>query len=331
MIQTKKYSYVDLHLHLDGSLSMESVKELARMQDIDIPKNDEELLSFLQVDEDCKDLNQYLEKFDLTVSLLQTKEALSTAVFNLTEELKNQGLLYAEIRFAPQLHTQKGLSQTEVVEAVIEGMKKSDFCANLILCCMRGSDNQEQNLQTVHVAKNYLGKGVCALDLAGAEALYPTEDFENIFQLAKQLQVPYTIHAGEAEGPKSVYKALELGAKRVGHGVRSVEDENLLKKLAKEEIALELCPTSNLNTNIYKCIEDYPIRKLLDAGVKITINTDNMTVSGTTLQLEFQRLIDVFSLDEDELLILTKNAVEASFADTQIKNWIYKKMDKNED
>lgn len=326
MIQAKDYALVDLHLHLDGSLSVDSVKELARMQAIEIPERDEELLAMLQVDADCKDLNKYLEKFDRTVALLQTKEALSTAVYNLKEELKEQGLLYAEIRFAPQLHTQKGLSQTEIVEAAVEGMNRSDFSSNLILCCMRGDDNHEQNLETVCVAKEYLGKGVCALDIAGAEALYPTKDFEDVFKLASELGVPYTIHAGEADGPQSVYKALEFGAKRIGHGVRSVEDEQLVQQLAEEGVDLELCPTSNLNTNIFDSLEEYPIRKYMEAGVKITINTDNMTVSGTNLETEFQKLIDTFSLKEGELKLLVKNAVEASFADEETKNQIYKEL-----
>ena len=320
--QAKKYALVDLHLHLDGSLSVATVRELADMQKIEIPEDDQELLDMLQVDADCRDLNEYLEKFDITVSLLQTKEALSTAVYNLEEELRAQALLYAEIRFAPQLHTEQGLSQAEIVEAAIAGMNRSEFRSNLILCCMRGDDNREQNLETVRIAKKYLGKGVCAVDIAGAEALYPTENFEDVFQLAKELGVPYTIHAGEADGAQSVYKALEFGTKRVGHGVRSVEDDMLIKRLADEGITLELCPTSNMNTNIFESMEEYPIRKLLDAGVRVTINTDNMTVSGTTLQSEFRKMIDTFALTDEELKQLAKNSVNASFADQDTKKLI---------
>ena len=267
-------------------------------------------------------MNEYLEKFAFPGSLLQTKEGISTAVYKLAEELKEQGLLYAEIRFVPQKHMEQGLSQEEVVEAAIDGMKKSDLKAQLILCCMRGNDNHEENLETVQVAGNYLGKGVCAVDLAGAEALFPTDNFEDLFVLAKELNIPYTIHAGEASGPSSVYKALEFGAKRIGHGVRSIEDFELMKKLTDEKIYLEFCLTSNLNTRIFEKIEEYPIREFLDAGVKITVNTDNMAVSNTTLKEEYALLIETFHLNEKEVKQIVNNSIEASFADDETKLWI---------
>ncbi|MBR2639648.1 MAG: adenosine deaminase, partial [Oscillospiraceae bacterium] len=143
---------IDLHLHLDGSLSVKSVKELAALQNIEIPEDENELLKLLRINDDCKDLTEYLEKFAFPGKLLQTKEAVALSVYNLQEELKEQGLIHAEIRFAPQLHTKKGLSQTEVVEAAIEGLNRSDFSAGLILCCMRGNDNHEENIETVKVA-----------------------------------------------------------------------------------------------------------------------------------------------------------------------------------
>lgn len=323
----KNYAVIDLHLHLDGSLSLESAKELAKLQNIDLPKNDDEIIERLQVSAGCRDLNEYLEKFAFPGTLLQTKEGLSTAVYNLSEELKEQGLLYAEIRFAPQKHMEQGMSQAEVVEAAIGGMKKSDFKAQMILCCMRGNDNHEENLETVRVAGQYIGKGVCAVDLAGAEALFPTENFEDLFILAKELNVPYTIHAGEAVGPSSVYKALEFGAKRIGHGVRSIEDSELMKKLADEKICLEFCPTSNLNTRVYESIEDYPIRAFLDAGVKITINTDNTAVSNTSLKDEYDMIIETFKLNEKEIKQIVNNSIDASFADDETKQWLRHVLD----
>lgn len=318
---------IDLHLHLDGSLSVKSVKELASLQNIEIPEGDE-LLKQLRVNEDCHDLTEYLEKFAFPGMLLQTKEAIALSVCNLQEELKEQGLIYAEIRFAPQLHTHKGLTQREIVEAAIEGLNRSDFCANLILCCMRGNDNHEENLETVRMAKEYLGKGVCCLDIAGAEALFPTEDFEDLFTLAKELGVPYTIHAGEADGPKSVYKALEYGTKRLGHGVRSLEDPELIKKIVAEGITLELCPTSNIHTCMFPCIEEYPIRKLMDAGVKVTVNTDNMTVSNVTLESEFEKLIAAFDLTDEEVRDIARNSVNACFAAAEIKAALLEKIEK---
>lgn len=323
MTETEKnYGMIDLHLHLDGSLSVATVRELAEMQGIEVVQDDNELRKHLQVSDDCSDLNEYLEKFDFPCSLLQTSEAIAKSVYNLQEELKSQGLSYAEIRFAPQLHLLKGLTQTEVVEAAIEGLNASDFKANLILCCMRGDNNQQQNLETVRVAARYLGKGVCAIDLAGAEALYKTAEFEELFHLASELGVPFTIHAGEADGPDSVRDALRFGAKRIGHGVRSVADRELLCILKEEGITLELCPTSNLNTNIFPDLAHYPLPALLDADVKITINTDNITVSNVTLQGEWEKVVKEFSLKPDQIRTLRENAVEASFASEEIKQWL---------
>lgn len=321
---------IDLHLHLDGSLSVKSVKELAAMQNIEIPENEEELLKLLRVNEDCKDLTEYLEKFAFPGKLLQTKEALALSVYNLQEELKEQGLIHAEIRFAPQLHTHNGLSQREVVEAAVEGLERSDFSAQLILCCMRGNGNREENLETVRLTKDFLGKGVCALDIAGAEALFPTKDFEDLFALARELEIPFTIHAGEADGPESVYKALEYGTKRLGHGVRSLEDPALIEKIAKEGITLELCPTSNIHTCIFPSIEEYPLRKLMEAKVRVTINTDNMTVSGTNLDNEMKKLIAAFNLTDDEIKDIARNSVRACFASEETKAALLEKIEKAE-
>ena len=321
---------IDLHLHLDGSLSVKSVKELAALQNIEIPENEEELLKLLRINDDCKDLTEYLEKFAFPGMLLQTKEAVALSVYNLQEELKEQGLIHAEIRFAPQLHTHKGLSQREVIEAAIEGLDRSDFSAGLILCCMRGNDNHEENLETVRLAKDYLGKGVVCVDIAGAEALFPTENFGDLFALARELEIPYTIHAGEADGPKSVWKALEFGTKRLGHGVRSLEDPELVEKIAREGITLELCPTSNIHTCMFPSMEEYPLRKLMEAGVKVTINTDNMTVSNINLAKEFGKLIAAFDLTDDEIKGFARNSVNACFASEETKKVLLEKIDEAE-
>ena len=310
---------IDLHLHLDGSLSLNSVRELARMQNMAVEHDDEKLLKLLQVGPDCKDLNEYLEKFAFPCSLLQSPEAITRSVENLRSELKSQGLIYAEIRFAPQLHTLRGLTQRQVVQAATEGLKADGVEANLILCCMRGDQNHEQNLETVRLAAEFLGKGICAVDLAGAEALFPTDAFEEEFTLARKLGVPYTIHAGEAAGPESVYTALDFGAKRLGHGVRSAEDAKLLERLVQEGITLELCPTSNLNTNIFPSLQDYPLLQLMEAGVRVTINTDNIMVSGVSLESEWEKVIKTFHLNGDQILTLQKNAAEAVFADHKVK------------
>ena len=321
---------IDLHLHLDGSLSVKTVKELAALQNIEIPEDEAELLKLLRINDDCKDLTEYLEKFAFPGKLLQTKEAIAISVYNLQEELKEQGLIHAEIRFAPQLHTLQGLSQREVIEAAIDGLNRSDFSAELILCCMRGNDNHEANLETVKIAKDYIGKGACCIDIAGAEALFPTENFEDLFVLARELEIPFTIHAGEADGPKSVYKALEYGTKRLGHGVRSLEDPALIEKIVAEGITLELCPTSNLHTCMFPTMEEYPLRKLMEAGVKVTINTDNMTVSNITLAKEFGKLIAAFDLTDEEIKGFARNSVNACFASEETKKELLEKIEKAE-
>ena len=312
------FALIDLHLHLDGSLSLASVRELAAL-DRRALEDDGALLKRLQVGPDCRDLNEYLEKFAFPCSLLQTPQALTRAVANLRRELQEQGLLYAEIRFAPQFHTGRGMTQDQVVEAAAAGLDGEGVKANLILCCMRG-DCHAENMETVRAAAKFLGRGVCAVDLAGAEALFPTKDFEEEFRLAQELGVPYTIHAGEADGPESIRKALAMGARRIGHGVRCVEDEALMAELAHRGIPLEMCPTSNINTCIFEKIEDYPLKKLLDAGVRATVNTDNMMVSGVTLASEMDHM-EVL-VGADGLRRAVENAVDAVFADEQTKQWL---------
>ena len=328
MNNAKKYALIDLHLHLDGSMSLECARSLATKQGIALP-DDEELLSKLRVSEDCQDLNEYLERFALPLSLLQTADAISESVERLCNELAEEGLIYAEIRFAPQLHLQNGLTQEEVVLAALDGLSRSKLKASLILCCMRGADNKEKNIETVRLVSKYLGQGVCAVDLAGAEALFPNENFVDVISYAKSLSLPMTLHAGEALGVESVYSAIELGAWRIGHGVRSVEDSSLVELLANKQIALELCPTSNLNTRVFDKLSDYPIRTFLDANVLITINTDNISVSATSLANEYQKIADTFSLSEDELFALALNSAKATFLSENEKNKLVDEIKKS--
>ena len=165
---------MELHLHLDGALSINNCRRLAAIQNIDIPSDDNILRDLLMAPPDCHDLNEFLTKFEFPGSLLQTYEGIKEAVKNLQDELMEQGIIYAEIRFAPQLHTKKGLTQEEVVKAAIEGLNLSKLRCSLILCFMRGNDNLDENMETLRIAKKYLGKGISALDLAGAEGLFLT-------------------------------------------------------------------------------------------------------------------------------------------------------------
>lgn len=325
---------IDLHIHLDGSLPADTVKKLALMQNInisDIVEDDAALMSKLQVSKGCRDLNEYLEKFDFPLMLMQTSEALEESIYALLREQKSQGLIYSEVRFAPQLHMKNGLSQQAVVEAVLRGRQraKKDFDMNcgIILCCMRGAD-KSLNEDTLYVASHMLKsqQGVVAVDLAGAEKLFPTSDYETLFELAKNLRLPFTIHAGEADGPESIWKALEMGASRIGHGIRAVEDKDLMRELAERKIPLEICPTSNLNTRVSDTIEEYPVMRLINEGVTVTVNTDNMTVSGTTLQSEFKLLENTFNLSHDEIFQLLVNSAKAVFPNPDMGNEFKEKL-----
>jgi len=307
---------IDLHLHLDGSLPLKTAQELGKIEGIDLPEG-EKLSEALKVPKNCRDLNEYLTRFELPLTLLQSEKALEFAAYSLAEELYAQGLNYAEVRFAPQLHNRKGMTQTQAAEAVVRGLAASKLRANAILCCMRGRDNLAENLETVRVAEKLCtgsaSANVCALDIAGAEGLYPTSEFASLFAFMRASGVPFTLHAGEAAGPESVWKALEAGASRIGHGVRSIEDPALVKYLAATRIPLEMCPTSNLQTRVFAKIEDFPLRKFMDAGLCVTINTDNLTVSDTSLANEIALVTEAFSLTPAELGQLRANAKEAAF------------------
>lgn len=278
----EEYGKIDLHLHLDGSLSAETILKLAGREHAKLPADTPEgLHPYLTVKIDCGSLNEYLKCFDIPLAVLRTAENLELAAYELGVRLSKKGISYGEIRFAPQLHCQNGLTQEEAVRAVLAGLDRASIESRLgkrekgiglrsILCCMRGVGLHEANLETIRVASRYLGMGVVAVDLAGAEALYPTSDYEEEFRYARSLGVPFTIHAGEAAGPESIWKALEFGALRIGHGVRAAEDERLMEELIRRGTVLEMCPTSNLQTKAVRSLSEYPLRTYLDRGIKVT-------------------------------------------------------------
>lgn len=299
---------IDLHLHLDGSLSPHLAAQLAQAQRLPLPGD---LEKALRAPASCQSLGDYLTCFDLPLTLLQSAWALEKAAYSLCTRLHGQGLLYSELRFAPQLHTRQGLTQRQAAEAVCKGAAASPLHAQVILCCMRGGEDP-LNRGTLETAAALLGQGICACDLAGAEALYPTKQYRPLFDYARSLGLPFTLHAGEAAGPESVYAALEMGAARIGHGVRAGEDPGLLQKLAAAQVPLELCYTSNLQTKAVPAPQDFPLRRYLAQGVCCTVNTDNMAVSGTTLWEEYHRLTGLGVTPEEKLALL-QNACQAAF------------------
>ncbi len=326
-MKNKSYpAWIDMHLHLDGSISLKTTRKLAGMQGISLPKSDDVLKQTMQVMKGCHSLNEYLERFSLPCSLLNIREALYLCTFELLDELYAQGLQYAEVRFAPQKSCADGMTQYDAVKIVLRAIDDAPIPCGLILSMMRGDDNHAENMETIDVARQFHGKGVVAVDLAGAEALFPTHTFQKEFETVRKAGVPLIVHAGEAAGPESVREAVMAGAVRIGHGVRSLEDPEVVKLLVERKITLELCPTSNLNTGIFKSYEDYPLRRLLGAGVRVCINTDNMTVSNTTLREEWQHMMDAFKLTDAEIAHIVRDTVDASFAPEQVKQEILKQL-----
>ena len=324
----EKYAIADIHLHLDGSLSPKAVIEVAKKENIKLPTYDEkELRSYLEVPEDCDSLNEYLKRFDLPNLVLQSEYGLNYCTLNLLKRLSDDGVKYAEIRMAPQLSTAKGLSQEQVVKCLITTLKEAEnkfgIKSNLILCMMRGNDTKEKNVETIEVTKKYLGDKVVAMDLAGAEALFPNEMFDFEFALINKYNIPLTIHAGEASGAKSVESALEFGADRIGHGIHAIDDKNVYELLKKLGICLEICPKSNLDTKTIKTYEELPIRQFINLGIKVSINSDDMTVSNTSVKKEYETLSKL-GYTEKELQSFALNTIEASFTDKVTKEYLKK-------
>lgn len=306
----------DLHLHLDGSLLESVVRILAQQAGYDLAgKNLKELLS---VGLDCRSLPEYLQCFELPGILLQTREALTLAAKDLVERLDGQGVVYAEIRFAPQLHTQKGLTKEDAVEAVVQGVK--DGCASsggrihagVLLCAMVNGPDKE-NEETFSLARAYLGNGVVGADIAGPEGFVPMEHFEGLFQTAYRQAVPFTIHAGETGNYDNIAKAVSYGAKRIGHGCAAIQSEACMELLKREKITLEMCVVSNLQTKAVASLEEHPLKAFYDKGIRVTYNTDNMTVSDTSLDYEAELLVSRMGFTEADLRQMNRYAIESAF------------------
>ncbi|MBR4201305.1 MAG: adenosine deaminase [Oscillospiraceae bacterium] len=313
--------YIDLHLHLDGSVTVDIAKKLAEMQGIALPADEKELESMFTVPADCTDLNDFLACFDKPLSLMQTPEGLSESVYLVAENIRSQGVIYAEIRYAPQLHTSNGMTQEDAIKAALDGLKRTQLKANLILCCMRGEGNDAANDETVELAKKYLVEdgGVVAIDIAGAEALYPTENYEALFAKASEYGIPFTIHAGEADGPQSVADAIRFGANRIGHGVRIFEDPEVAELVKEKGVTLEMCPTSNRQTHAVDDMTKYPFTDYLSQGIRVTLNTDDMGIEQTTLADEFRYMEKNFALTPEQEKLILGNAVDAAFTSETVK------------
>lgn len=322
----------DLHLHFDGSLPMEEAWKLVEKTGC----NHEDFIKSMQVDQNCHSLYDYLARFDTPLKLLQTEENLYKMAYALIKELDSQKLAYAEIRFAPMQHIKSGLSQCQVVRIMCQARKDamltSKIHVNYILCMMVLGEEKlthDLNVETIQLAHEFSDQGVVAIDLAGAEGLAPMQDFQGLFQMAKELGLRYTIHAGESYGPENIAKAIEFGAERIGHGTSAIKDPLVMKLLKEKKIPLEVCVTSNVNCEVVDHYESHPIRQYIDAGIIVLICTDNMTISNTNLDREYEKLMRYCGITAKEIEECQLNAIRYSFADPLLKEQLinHKEMD----
>ena len=319
---------VVLHDHLDGGLRPETIIELADENGYsELPTTDpDELTAWMQRGADRKDLTLYLETFAHTVGVMQTAASIQRVAQECAEDLAADGVVYAEVRFAPELHTEQGLSLDDAVEAVLDGFAKgtagTESTVRVICSAMRHLD---RSLEVAQTAVRWRDQGVVAFDIAGPEDGFPPDDHLLAFQLCHRENFHITIHAGEAYGPRSIWKALQwCGAERLGHGIRIIEDmkededgERRLGRLAHYvrdlRIPLEVCPTSNVNTGVVDSIADHPIDLLTQLRFRVTLNTDNRLMSGVTMSSEMAALVDAFGYGWEQLRWLTVNGMKSSF------------------
>ena len=318
----EKLPKVELHCHLDGSVSRKTIRKIAEAQDYSLPESEAELRKLVQAGDECQSLLEYIGKFDTVLDCLQVEEAITEAAYDLIGDVKKENVTYIEVRFAPMLSTHKGLSADQVVQATLNGLKKgeADFgvTSRAILCMMRHHDDQK-NHEIIELTKEYLGQGVVGIDLAGDEAKYPAGDYKSLLKVALEYNLPITLHAGECGCAGNVRESIDMGATRIGHGIALKDDPEILAYCIENGITVEMCPNSNLQTKTVAEWSDYPYLKFKDAGLKISLNTDNRTITDTNLTKEFMTLDNLYQIGYAGMQELTENGIKASFVDEQTK------------
>ena len=287
----EKLPKTDLHVHLDGSIRLGTIIELATKQNVKLPTTDpEQLFRLIYAGDVCKSLDDYLKAFDITLSVMQTEESLERAAFELAEDAWNENVRYIEVRYAPMLHCRAGLSLTDVVEAVLRGLRAAKrtygIRYGLILCGIR-TMSAESSLRMAELAVAFKNRGVVGFDLAGSEVNNPAREHRAAFQLILDNNINCTAHAGEAYGPDSIAQAIhKCGAHRIGHGTRLRENGELLNYVNDHRIPLEVCVSSNIQTKAAVGWEAHPVDFYVDYGLRVTVNTDNRTITDTTVSKE---------------------------------------------
>ncbi len=287
----EKMPKTDLHCHLDGSVRIDTILDLAKKQNVELPTtNRSKLKEILVPGLKCKSLVEYLQPFDITLSVMQEAQALQRIAYELAEDAAKENIWYLEIRYSPVLHTKKGLKLPEIVDAVLIGLqdaeRKFPIKTGVIICGMRDI-NPETSIVLADLAKAYKNRGVVAFDLAGAEENNPAKHHKEAFYQILNNNINCTAHAGEAYGPESIHQAIHYcGAHRIGHGTRLKEDGDLLNYVNDQRIPLEICLTSNIQTKAADSFENHPYKFYYDYGLRMTINTDNRLISDTTMTNE---------------------------------------------
>jgi len=313
----RAYPKVELHLHLDCSLSYEAVHAMDPSVTWEIYRSD------FVAPTKCINLADFLTRAPRAIALMQTPDHLRLVINDVFHQLQQDNVYYAELRFAPLLHTEQGLSPMEVVAIVESAVEQASSATGievgLILCALRHYTS-EQSMQTVHLVEQFRGTRVVGLDLAGDEAGFSLDAHIPAFRYALDHDLPRTAHAGEAGGAESVRETIKyLQPTRIGHGIRSSEDQSLLDVLRAEHIHLEVCPSSNVQTNMYETFADHPIDLLYKAGISLGVNTDTRTITPTTLTQQYDQLQHFFGWSKQHFLQCNLYALQAAFLSDEKK------------
>jgi adenosine deaminase len=308
----------DLHVHLDGSVRISTLIELAKKQNVTLPAKTEKSLKKLLVPGiNCKSLADYLQPFDIVLSVLQEAEALERVAFELAEDAAQENVWYMEVRYSPILHTKKGLKLTTIIDAVLTGLRKAekkyDIKTGVIICGMRNI-SPESSIMLADLSVAYKHRGVVGFDLAGIEESYPAKHHREAFYRILNNNINTTAHAGEAYGPESIHQALHYcGAHRIGHGTRLLEDGDLLNYVNDHRIPLEICLTSNVQTKAADSFENHPLKFYYDFGLRTTINTDNRLISDTTVTKELGLAAKYANLNINDLKTIIVSGFKSAF------------------
>lgn len=307
----------ELHCHLDGSVRPATLLELGNEYGVRMPRDDAEALRDYMIVRDARTLEDYLKRFDVTLSVMQTADAIERVAYELAEDAAAEGVLYLETRYAPILNDRRGLEWGATIEAAVRGLQRAErefgIMGRVIVCALRHL-SPDTSMELARLAVSYRRRGVVAFDLAGGEAGHPAADHAVAFRFAQANGLPCTCHAGEGDGATSIAQAIhQCHVSRVGHGTRLIEDEQLTAEVLARDIPLEICLTSNVQTHAAASYDTHPFREYLNRGMRVVLNTDNRLMSGVNLVDEYAIAAHTFDLDLASLSRLALNGFESAF------------------